>query len=166
MNEYEITDPKSGRTIVLSGDTPPNEEDISSALSTMEDNFDLNIEDVVQKHADNPENIKSIDDRIEQRGTAFLKDRIDNWKNSSGVISPVIKALGVVSAPQERAEAAFANAFLAMQKGKFGDIVQEFKDGASGKKMGEIGDALRNSGIPILNSETFFRISKKLEEEF
>lgn len=154
MNDYEIVDPDTGKMIVMSGAVPPSEDEIAQAFASVGEEADYDIPTVVQSLARENAETPSIDKRIEDRGTAYFKDRIDTWKKSSGLIRPALAGLSVAMVPQERTEAAVANAMLAVQKREGMDVVlDEFRKGANGEKLGQIGDVYRASGLPIISSE-------------
>jgi hypothetical protein len=150
---FKITDPNTGNVVKITGESAPSESEINEIFSSVGSNTELNLPVLVNNYSNEPEKIQSVDERIEERGTAFFKERSDEWMQSSGVVDPLLKGLKVIDTPRQRTEAAISNAMLAAQEGRFDDIVDEFKKGAKGEKLGEIGDVFRNSGIPIMDSE-------------
>lgn len=155
MNTYRITNPDTGEVISITGDSAPSELEINQIFAETNGKNDINLEHVVSDAISDSPRISTVDERIQERGTAYMKDRVDEWLQSDGLVSPALKGLRVASAPQERTEAAIANAMMAVQDGRFDEIVDEFKAGASGKKLGEIGDVFRRSKVPVVDSEPF-----------
>jgi hypothetical protein len=59
-----------------------------------------------------------------------------------------------ITAPFTRFEAGIANAALALQDGKYDEVMQGVKEGWSGKKIGEMGDVYRKAGFPEYAAST------------
>ena len=153
METYKITDPTTGNTFNITGDSPPTEAELEQIFSETGETPEIDLPTVSENFVDNPEEMPSIDQRIEDRGTAIFTERFNEWKQSDGLVDPLLKGLSLASTGQEKTEAAIANSMLAVQEGRFDDIVGDFQAGVKGTKLGEIGDVFRNSGVPILQSE-------------
>ena len=153
MPTYRVTDPISGQTLRLTGDSPPAEQELNEIFSKVSPQ---NSQQPTPQQPQTP-----LEQRISQRPDIYNQatQTIQNLMQQpqTNPFNPIAKlnSMGQVAnlglqtfgGIAQRGEAAIANPFLKKQ-GQFQNPITAFKQGITGEQLGELGDVARQAGIP------------------
>jgi len=166
MAIYKITDPNTGRSVKLTGETPPTEEQIKGIFSKLNLQPKSQSKPIEEQRFAEPIGLGGKVTRIPlasgeifplQAGMQEVQDRgqldpqtaFQQMIGGETISEKVSGGLGLLADPFRRAEAAIANPMLAMQRGKFSpkEIFEQSILGLKGQQVGELGDVIRSTGL-------------------
>jgi len=172
MATYRIIDPQTGKTLKITGDSPPTEQELEDIFSQIggqkQPSYPLN-QQAIQPTQQQTESAKPMvglpgmvktDERIAGRQGLDVLNPMEGLKQLLAIkAQDISQGKGInqldtfniaASEASKRMEASVANPAIAMQKGEFSPsvVMDEVSKGLLGEKISEYGDVYRNLGAP------------------
>ena len=154
MATYKVTDPKSGKTLRLTGDSLPTEKELSDIFSKYqkpEAESKPTIpglprqQQVEQQISQRPDLVNQFIQKIQQPG--YLGQAVRK------PLMPTQDILAGGGGLYQRGEAAIANPMMNLQQEQPQQVGRSFLSGITGQRQGEFGDIIRSTGFGGIMNE-------------
>lgn len=143
MPTYKVTDPTSGQTLRLTGDSPPTEEELNDIFSKVTSQT-TQPQTLEQRTSQRPDIYGQAVQSFQQLMQPQQKLKTP-FEGLTQIPDIALKSLGGIV---QRGEATIANPFIEMGRGQFGQMLPSIRRGITGEQLGELGDVARQAGIP------------------
>lgn len=150
MPSYKITDPATGKTLRLTGDSPPTEQELNEIFTQTKTipkttaflPREAEVETMISERPD------SVARLMEEYRTPYDFER----HPVKSILKPAVTVAKTFAVPFQRGESAVAGLSLGLQKGKPLEGLRNLGLGLAGRRQQELGDIIRTTGF---GGETF-----------